>query len=205
MVSKHPRSNTREQILAVSLDLFSNNGYSATSVRQIAQNVGVRESSIYNHFQNKEDILKTVLNDFGGFGFINVVLKKNYLDMEIDDPKNMLRQIIDDIMNRWPEPEDSKFARVLFLELFREPAAREAYQWGVDSSRDFFIELFEKMGKMGIIRPIDPWVLANEFLALILFIHIEYVVRTIDGSDVTQLYQYMRYKHVDFFWDAIKV
>lgn len=49
--------STRDRILAAAMRLFAENGYSATSVRQIAQEVGLRESSLYNHFQNKDEIL----------------------------------------------------------------------------------------------------------------------------------------------------
>ncbi len=199
-----PELNTRDRILAVSLDLFADNGFSATPVRKIARKAGVRESSVYNHFESKADILHTVLSTFG-FGFVKSILENNYLNMEINDPHAFIRMIVDDIMNRWNEPEDSKFIRILFMELFREPAAREAYTRDLDASRDFLVKLFSKMREMGVIKPMDPWVLANEFLALIVFIHIEYFTLMLDGKDTNKIYQYMRYQHVDFFWEAIKI
>ena len=194
---------TREKIINVALDLFAQNGFSATSVRQIAQEVGIRESSIYNHFNSKDEILKSVLSSFG-FGFVKTILEKQYLKQDIVDPYRFLISIIDDIMNRWTEPHDRKFVQVLFMEMFREKAAREAYNRDLDASRTFFVQLFKKMQEKGQIKPIDPWVLANEFLGLIVFVHIEYLNRIAEDEDVTPIYRELRYKHVEFFWQAIK-
>lgn len=194
---------TREKIINVALDLFAQNGFSATSVRQIAQEVGIRESSIYNHFNSKDEILKSVLSSFG-FGFVKTIMEKQYLKQDIVDPYRFLISIIDDIMNRWTEPEDRKFVQVLFMEMFREKAAREAYNRDLDASRTFFVQLFKKMQEKGQIKPIDPWVLANEFLGLIVFVHIEYLNRIAEDEDVTPIYRELRYKHVEFFWQAIK-
>ena len=55
------KSNTREEILEAALDLFSVNGYEATSISQLADAVGVRKASLYSHFANKQDILDTVV------------------------------------------------------------------------------------------------------------------------------------------------
>jgi len=87
---------TRDRIIYAALTLFSQNGFSATSVRQIAQEVGIRESSIYNHFSSKDEILKEVLSSFG-FGFVKTILEKDYLKGEIKDPHALLSSIIDDI------------------------------------------------------------------------------------------------------------
>ena len=50
-------SGTKQKILQVSTTLFSELGYKGTSVRKIAKNVGIRESAIYNHYKNKEEII----------------------------------------------------------------------------------------------------------------------------------------------------
>ena len=52
---------TKEAILHKSLYLFSQKGYSATSIREIASAVGIKESSIYAHFSGKEDIFRSVI------------------------------------------------------------------------------------------------------------------------------------------------
>jgi AcrR family transcriptional regulator len=48
--------NTKEKILKVATTLFSRLGFKGTSVRKIASEVGIRESALYNHFKNKDEI-----------------------------------------------------------------------------------------------------------------------------------------------------
>ena len=45
------KGNTRDEILNVALNLFSVNGYEATSISQIAGAVGIRKASLYSHFR----------------------------------------------------------------------------------------------------------------------------------------------------------
>ena len=53
--------NNKEKIFAKSIDLFSEYGYDGVSIRKIASAVGIKESSIYNHYKSKESILDTIL------------------------------------------------------------------------------------------------------------------------------------------------
>ncbi len=55
------RVNRRDQIVGAAAELFVNNGYSATSVRQISDAVGVTEAAIYYHFKDKRALLQEVV------------------------------------------------------------------------------------------------------------------------------------------------
>jgi AcrR family transcriptional regulator len=54
---------TKEKILYEALTLFSNFGYEAVTIREIAGAVGIKESSLYNHFKSKRDILDTIVRE----------------------------------------------------------------------------------------------------------------------------------------------
>lgn len=49
--------DTRERILSVALDLFIEQGFDGTSLRQIAEQLGVTKAALYYHFTSKDDIL----------------------------------------------------------------------------------------------------------------------------------------------------
>ena len=49
--------NNKEKIFEKSIALFSEYGYDGVSIRKIASAVGIKESSIYNHYKSKESIL----------------------------------------------------------------------------------------------------------------------------------------------------
>ncbi len=58
-LSKGQRTATR--ILEVAETLFAQQGYAGTSLRQIANGVGIREPGLYNHFAGKQDLYEAVL------------------------------------------------------------------------------------------------------------------------------------------------
>jgi AcrR family transcriptional regulator len=51
------RGATRERILDVALQLFNEQGYDKTSLREIANRLGITKAALYYHFERKEDIL----------------------------------------------------------------------------------------------------------------------------------------------------
>ena len=57
------RGNTKQEILEAALDLFSVQGFEATSLSQIADAVGIRKASLYSHFKNKQAILDALVRD----------------------------------------------------------------------------------------------------------------------------------------------
>jgi AcrR family transcriptional regulator len=64
----HDPASTRERILDVALDLFTEKGYDGTSLREIAERLGVTKAALYYHFASKEDILMALhmrLHEFG--------------------------------------------------------------------------------------------------------------------------------------------
>ena len=53
---------TKEKILDTALELFSRQGYDGASVRDIARAVGIRESSLYNHFPSKRALFDGIVD-----------------------------------------------------------------------------------------------------------------------------------------------
>ena len=57
------RGNTKKEILEAALELFSVQGFEATSISQIAGAVGIRKASLYSHFENKQAILDALVQE----------------------------------------------------------------------------------------------------------------------------------------------
>lgn len=57
-------SDRRNQILAIAARLFATGGYSATTVRDIADEAGILSGSLYHHFSSKEAIARELLRSF---------------------------------------------------------------------------------------------------------------------------------------------
>jgi AcrR family transcriptional regulator len=57
---------TRMRIQAVAVELFTEQGYDKTSLREIAERLGVTKAALYYHFKSKEDIVASITEDYVG-------------------------------------------------------------------------------------------------------------------------------------------
>ncbi|KAA1193992.1 TetR/AcrR family transcriptional regulator [Pseudohalioglobus sediminis] len=68
MATTKTKLDTREQILQAAENLFATQGYSATTIKQVAESVGIQGPAIYKHFANKralfEDVLERLFSPF---------------------------------------------------------------------------------------------------------------------------------------------
>jgi AcrR family transcriptional regulator len=62
--AEFPRGGTRERIQAIALELFAEQGYEKTSLREIAERLGVTKAALYYHFKSKEDIVRSFVEDY---------------------------------------------------------------------------------------------------------------------------------------------
>jgi AcrR family transcriptional regulator len=69
---EHARAHTRQRIQSVALELFAEQGYDKTSLREIAERLGVTKAALYYHFKSKEDIVSSLVEDF--FGQIDALI-----------------------------------------------------------------------------------------------------------------------------------
>ena len=57
------RGDTRQRIQDVALELFAEQGYEKTSLREIAEHLDVTKAALYYHFKTKEEILVSIFED----------------------------------------------------------------------------------------------------------------------------------------------
>src|SRR2546421_11749377 len=63
MIMSERPPGTRSRIQEVALELFTEQGYEATSLREIAERLGVTKAALYYHFKTKEDIVASFMED----------------------------------------------------------------------------------------------------------------------------------------------
>lgn len=83
-------SERREQILAIAARLIARRGYSATTVRDIADEAGILSGSLYHHFTSKDAILKEILQDF----MTNLCSRFEEIVVEDGTPREVLDKLI---------------------------------------------------------------------------------------------------------------
>ena len=119
------RGNTKHEILESALDLFSVQGFEATSVSQIANAVGIRKASLYSHFENKQAILDVLVKEvleqyaehsiFAGTDWEN---DAGTLPLTSDEAVRMIEGQISYILH---DPYISKARKMLMIEQFQNP------------------------------------------------------------------------------------
>lgn len=63
-VSIRTRTDTRARIQRIAVELFAEHGYEGTSLREIAERLGVTKAALYYHFKSKEDIIQSLVEDY---------------------------------------------------------------------------------------------------------------------------------------------
>ena len=58
------RTDTRARIQQIAVELFTEHGYEGTSLREIAERLGVTKAALYYHFKSKEDIICSLVEDY---------------------------------------------------------------------------------------------------------------------------------------------
>ena len=80
----------QQKIVDSALELFSKEGYNATSTSKVAKHAGVSEGLIFRHFRNKEGLLQAILNE--GERRFKVLLVDIVME---NDPKEVIRKTIE--------------------------------------------------------------------------------------------------------------
>lgn len=184
------------------MGLFSKYGYKNTSVRMIASEVGVRESALYNHFKNKEEIFLNVIKDKLSSPFEN---ESKDITQQAKKGKLFLSNIATQYKLMAFDKQSDDLFRLLIIELFSNQTLREHFLDGFHSQNvKLLSEAFFIMMQNSIIRSGDPMVFAYEFLSTMFYIRLQITLFRFDAKNPSVLSAYFE-KHVDFFWDSISL
>ena len=119
------RGNTKQEILDAALELFSVQGFEATSIAQIAGAVGIRKASLYSHFESKQAILdalvKDVLQQYGAHSiFARADWEKDASNLPLtsDAAVQMVQGQIRYILH---DPTIRRARKMLVIEQFQNP------------------------------------------------------------------------------------
>lgn len=120
------KTNTKDQILDVALDLFSIRGYEATSISQIADAVGLRKASLYSHFASKQDILDVLVEELSKeYEQNSLMAKADWDDPQFTDTKRnrseeeIIAEIKGQIRYIIHDSKISKVRKMLVIEQFQ--------------------------------------------------------------------------------------
>lgn len=175
---------TKEKIVEEALTLFSVRGYDGTSVKNIADAVGIKDSSLYKHFKSKKEIFDTIvlemqkrmeamstsygLPDEACFDEAAELYSRLSLDGLIDLSKKIfLFYLKDEFMSR--------FWRMSNIEQYQNDDVYRIYrELFMEQSIAYQTQLFQEMVERGVFIKADPQAMAISFYAPIFFLLCKY-------------------------------
>lgn len=171
-------SNTKDLIFDKAVDLFARHGYDAVSIRALTKAVGIKESSFYNHFEEKASLIKAI------YVVADQELKSTKLSpSEIDDLTTQLtlrpylKAGIDRFLANIDRPEAMKVWFVISMEQYRDERAAKIIieeDKRVMQQISLAFDLFQKKGKM---KKADPLILAHLYGYSLRAIHLDFTLR----------------------------
>ena len=171
------QEDTRKKILAKALELFSQRGYDAVSVGDIAAAVGVKAPSLYNHFSGKRAIFDAIVEAAAeqyeqDTAKISIHVQDASRDFSVfeeiteDALFEKVRQIFAYSLH---DETICRLRKMLTLEQFRSPELAALFSRRyVERVVDYHAGIFRALIAAGEIRAADPDTLAMMYVAPVL-------------------------------------
>lgn len=158
------KQKTKQRILDAALELFSTQGFEATSIAQIADAVGVRKASLYSHFDSKQDILdrliESIMEDYTKHSV------RSLADRIGDElaPDGVVQLVTEQIRYTVHDEHVSRARKMLTIEQYRnlqlaELKTRQSYT----DVLAFAEALMERLVSEGKLKPLDTQMMAAQF------------------------------------------
>ncbi|MBQ2226633.1 MAG: TetR/AcrR family transcriptional regulator [Methanobrevibacter sp.] len=206
--------NTKEKIFDVSLDLFSKKGYDSVSLREIADEVGIKKSSIYSHYPSKEAILMDIFEYFTDFFKYNELINSKDLlltaDNEIllENPELFYHKGSEAIKVMVSEERNLKIWKLIFIQMHYNENIRIFFQNEILAKPLlFWNEFFTILKEKGIIRKdCNPKLLAKEYYSFPIYLLFEICAKydDIPQSCLDNFFNEAE-EHIKFILESVKV
>ena len=198
-------NTTKERILEVSLEMFSQRGYSAVSIRDICKSVGIKESSVYYHFENKQNIFDVLLNRFSEIAKGMMAQLENGVTEESNSFSDGINRVSNCFFEQYLMNDFcNRVMRIMFIEQFNNENVRKLYQhWLMDEPLNFQSKIFSVLISIGIIPNCHSDYLAVKYYAPIYFYAQKWLFNGKLTEESKEAFRIDAYKHIQMFWREI--
>ncbi len=171
------KEDTKSRILDEALTLFSIHGYDAVRVGEIAQAVGIKAPSLYNHFAGKQAIFDAILHEVSAQYEAETEAQSVHIEnAEADtdlfaaiDAEKLADKVCALFCGVLHDETLGRFRRMLTIEQFRTPELAALYTGRfVNRMTDYHRELFHRLIASGVLIDADPALLSLAYVSPIL-------------------------------------
>ena len=158
-------NDTKERILAAALEMFSQNGYAGTNIRELSASLGLVKSGVYKHYESKEAIWNALLDQMIAY-YGEHFGSPDHLPPVPDSPEELTRLTMHMVNINVHDEKIIMTRKVLTLEQFRDDRARDlATKHFLTGLTEMFTRIFTGMMEKGVLRKDDPKMLAFAYTA----------------------------------------
>ena len=194
--------SSKDRILSEALSLFSVNGYSSVSVRDITKAIGIRESAIYKHFKNKQAIFDTIiLISAERINYFQQELINTIGQVETDNTKfsiDLIQKIYYRLFSLYlTDGILSKFRKMMIIEQYKSMELNTMFkEMFLEKTLRYQTEVFRKLMEEGRIDDTDPEIMALLFYSPIFVLLFRYDTNTEKLDEAYNLIE----KHIKEFF-----
>ena len=153
-------NDTKERILDAALEMFSQNGYAGTNIRELSASLGLVKSGVYKHFESKEAIWNALLDEMAAY-YEARFGSAEHLPPVPASPEELVRMTMRMVNLTVRDEKIVMTRKVLSIEQFRDERARElATKHFLTGLTEMFTPIFAGMMDRGLLRQDDPQMLA---------------------------------------------
>ena len=153
-------SDTKERILEAALEMFSQNGYAGTNIRELSASLGLVKSGVYKHYESKEAIWNALLDEMIAY-YGEHFGSSEHLPPVPDSLEGLVTMTMQMVNFTVHDERIIMTRKVLTLEQFRDDRARElATKHFLTGLTEMFTQVFTGMMGKGLLRRDDPAMLA---------------------------------------------
>ena len=201
--------NTKEKIFNVSLDLFSKKGYDSVSLREIAEEVGIKKSSIYSHYSSKESILMDIFNKFtASFEIDDENIELNENNPLLENPELFYHLGSEAIKNMLFQETNLKIWKLILIQMHHNEKIRSFFQNEILVKPLLFWEgLFGILKEKGVIhKDSNPNLLAKQYYSFPIYLLLEICAKYEDiPKEVLENFFKQTEEHAKFLFESVKV
>lgn len=168
---------TKQKILNEALTLFSEKGYSAVYVGDIADAVGIKAPSLYKHYKSKQAIFDSCVEVFSErMEQVRNKLRLPYtLNADIDYQTASMETIIEIAINLFvfylQDDVAAKFRKMLMIERYHNPELNELFEnLFMDGAVRYEEKIFSELIDTKIIKKENPHIIALRFYTPIFYL-----------------------------------
>lgn len=177
-------TETKERIAKEALHLFAKKGFSAVSIRDICKGVGIKESTIYYHYRNKQAILQDLLERIETLADQKRDKFNQAFQLATHVTESEMRAVAVHFLTDYLlHPYVYQIIAMLTIERLHDETAEEKYQHIVfELPLEQQTAVFMKMIERGMIRQADPQTIASLYYGVIFAAFTQFCL----GEELTQ-------------------